>query len=839
MKSVRARRPLLRRIFGGDPAPAEIGEFQSEMLRKAIDVSIIASRSGFDSSVANETIGNYLTAAYGGPVGFGSKRSTDPFPFIGYSRRFPSRNYRLPKLTPVNLRTFAESPVVRHAINKIKNEIRRFRWDVVPRPGIEWTPGLKAQAETVRNMLERPNNDEAPNWGTFHDMIVEDMLCFGGAFAEFKRVGDAKRPARLWPVASESMQINPNWLGDPNVPRFAQVIGYAFGIAVATGQNSYQKDFFDGQMVYFRYNPRTTTPFGLGPVEAAFNMINFFLSANDQAGRFAANEVASYLIDLGRLSAPEEVERMVHYWQDEIEGQGRVPILGGFGSTANQHEGPESALKVHPLPQSGDPMRLEWQNFLIRVIGMAFQLSAMKMNLERDVNRSTAEVLDDTDFTSAIQPVADTFADTLTVDLIQRKLGFHDLEFRFNYPQNEEKISRILANYASFAPVAVQLGIFSKASLREQIGRNFASFDSQLEDQRIKDESVSPGLDFAPPMPAVEPEQTAEENPVTPTLSAPALVSENPSEADIGDLSRRVAMIRVDLPAPYETDGRRVVTENEQLTDDHKQDNPNDARNPKQVLQESRGFVIPEDQDPARMELFLPDQLSESQKRKLRDYEREWKLSGEPNRRKLIGKWRGKRSVIRGLRSVGVENPWAVAAWIDSQKRSFRAATGAGTIIALWVPSDIADRIAVPGGEDPADLHITLIHLGNAESYDNVKLARLREICSRTAAAHTGPVEARVSGVGVFDGVGQDSRDCFHATLDVPAASAIRQTLMDSVAAAGFQPSVEYGFDPHVTLAYIDDDEPLPMRKIENAEFGFSGLTLAYGGAREIFPFGH
>ena len=45
----------------------------------------------------------------------------------------------------------------------------------------------------------------------------------------------------------------------------------------------------DNQLMYVRMNPRSFTPFGLGPLEVAFETVNQFLSAHRFAGKLAAN----------------------------------------------------------------------------------------------------------------------------------------------------------------------------------------------------------------------------------------------------------------------------------------------------------------------------------------------------------------------------------------------------------------------------------------------------------------------------------------------------------------------------------------------------------------------
>jgi hypothetical protein len=172
--------------------------------------------------------------------------------------------------------------------------------------------------------------------------------------------------------------------------------------------------------MYIRLNPRTHTPFGLGRLEVAFETINEFLGAHRYAARLASNTVVQYALWLQDLS-PAHHERLIRWWQDEIEGTGRVPIM----SVENKPE----VLRFGGGTDAD--LRLQWQEFLLRIIADAFDLPPQSLGLERDVNRSTASEMNDQAFRQAIVPTARLFAEYLTRDAIAKKLGWHDLEFVF------------------------------------------------------------------------------------------------------------------------------------------------------------------------------------------------------------------------------------------------------------------------------------------------------------------------------------------------------------------------------------------------------------------------
>ena len=142
-------------------------------------------------------------------------------------------------------------------------------------------------------------------------------------------------------------------------------------------------------------NPRTHTPFGLGPLEVAFETVNSFMGAHRFAGKLASNSVVQFALWLNETT-PAQHERLIRWWQDEIEGTGRVPILSS-----------EQKPEVLRFASGTDAdLRLTWQEFLIRMVANAFGLPPMLLGLVSDVNRSTAEDQADEAFRSAIGPLA-------------------------------------------------------------------------------------------------------------------------------------------------------------------------------------------------------------------------------------------------------------------------------------------------------------------------------------------------------------------------------------------------------------------------------------------------
>jgi HK97 family phage portal protein len=340
-----------------------------------------------------------------------AERKTLALPAILSPVEFPGRH--LPKPTPVNLRRFAETPLVRRAINVIKDRVAAMDWQVRLRRDVRVEDvafaGRKLRA--LRRTLEEPNASDS--FRTLVEQAIEDVLTGGYGAIEIEPTGDPERPAMLWAVDGASIRINAQWDGHEDSPRYAQAM---------PGQlESSAVELLDSQLMYIRMNPRSFTPFGLGPLEVAFETVNQFLSAHRFAGKLAANSVAQYALWLNEAT-PAQHDRLIRWWQDEIEGTGRVPLI----STGQKPE-------VLRFAQGTDAdLRLAWQEFLIRMVANAFGLPPLMLGLEADVNQSTASEMADEAFRGAISPLAMLLAGHISRDLFAKCIGWREFEFVFN-----------------------------------------------------------------------------------------------------------------------------------------------------------------------------------------------------------------------------------------------------------------------------------------------------------------------------------------------------------------------------------------------------------------------
>ena len=340
----------------------------------------------------------------------GAKRRTLALPSI--LNTYGPRADAFPKGTPINLRRFSETPVARKAINTIKDRIAGMRWRIQFRPGRGpvAAPDADRRIQILTDNFDTPNPDDS--FRSLSEQVLEDINVGGFGAIEVEKTSDLQHPLVMWPVDGATIRMRTDWDGQPGSPRYEQVTGKSGpeGSVLLT----------DDELMYIRLNPRTHTPFGLGRLEVAFEAVNAFLGAHRYASKLASNSVVEYALWLQDLS-PEHHERLIRWWQDEIEGTGRVPIL----SVASKPE----VLRFGGGTDAD--LRLQWQEFLLRIIADAFDLPPQCLGLEKDVNRSTAAEMTDQAFRQAIVPTARLLAEHFTRHAIGKNLGWNDLEFVF------------------------------------------------------------------------------------------------------------------------------------------------------------------------------------------------------------------------------------------------------------------------------------------------------------------------------------------------------------------------------------------------------------------------
>lgn len=161
-------------------------------------------------------------------------------------------------------------------------------------------------------------------------------------------------------------------------------------------------------------------------------------------------------------------------------------------------------------------------------------------------------------------------------------------------------------------------------------------------------------------------------------------------------------------------------------------------------------------------------------------------------------------------------------------------------MVAFYPSPGVASALALPGGELPEDLHITLAYLGN----DAVVRIQRETVEAALApfAAVSAPVDGVVAGLGRFNAgypAGQEPWPLV-ALIDCPTLPEFRQRLVATLEAAGLDVADQHGFQPHLTMAYVQpQDEPVAAQVlaegIDTIPLSFGSIVLAWGDERLEF----
>lgn len=279
--------------------------------------------------------------------------------------------------TVKELKTLSESVLPSRAIRLIRNSVSSLDYGVQPKKIVRKDKAAAAQLspiiDQVLAVLDNPNTCD-DDFQSFISQVVEDILCFDAGAWEYvekpKFIPNNKLLA-LEIVPGYSLAQNLTWNGDPSSPRWVQI--YDDG---RTGEMLLDKD-----IEYVSMRKRSWSPFGLSPLEVACDLMDSWLSITSYQRRVASEAYPPILLNL-KGQDQTQLTLVKSWWENEIKGRATPGFIGW-----------PDAIDAIDMKPGGDAMlMLAYQEMLVRTFSYAFDLKPLDFGIERDVNRTTAEV---------------------------------------------------------------------------------------------------------------------------------------------------------------------------------------------------------------------------------------------------------------------------------------------------------------------------------------------------------------------------------------------------------------------------------------------------------------
>ena len=167
-----------------------------------------------------------------------------------------------------------------------------------------------------------------------------------------------------------------------------------------------------------------------------------------------------------------------------------------------------------------------------------------------------------------------------------------------------------------------------------------------------------------------------------------------------------------------------------------------------------------------------------------------------------------------------------------------------GIMVAFMLKPETAKQLALPDGEPTEELHCTLAYLGDI--YDPVETGKLSpaetqdvlRLILANFAKEQSILSGTTGGIGRFINPGDEVNPVL-ALVNVPGVQAFRRRLVEALDAMHYSVHDDFDFTPHITLAYIPADAPMPIDDIAPVPLVFNELCLVIGDRRWYFPIGN
>lgn len=371
---------------------------------------------------------------------------TEVDPYLLYQKSIGSHKKRL---SPKSLRVISKIIPVQRALSKISNGVLNMKWKVTAPLELEKNNPEEAnrKRQIIKNSILRPNySGEINTYRKLIHAVIDDLICLNRSIIE-KQSGNDKKPFWFWVCDPERIVENIDW-----TPQDAGITPKYFEINKGTEET----ELYDSEAFAINLYANSYQSNAESPLEIAYRMINFWIGITNYQGKTTAQPTRNAIIcleELEDISGDEgsELEAFREWWQMDVVGLGKHPIVGG---TVNiKHLGGNNDQELFP----------QYTEFVLKMIALALNMSPRDFNITEKDNRATSLVAADATYQDAILPIAQTILESLSIELVDFYFPGFGLEFTSLEPRSFEKEAKVSVDL-------YKNGVITKNESRDRIG---------------------------------------------------------------------------------------------------------------------------------------------------------------------------------------------------------------------------------------------------------------------------------------------------------------------------------------------------------------------------------
>lgn len=296
------------------------------------------------------------------------------------------KKHVLPKPNALAIRNFSRNnAVVRRCINIIKDAIVRKKLVIEDIDGND-NKELKA---IFSNLFASPNDEDTAR--TFRSAVIEDLTEGDCGCIEIGKSGNPQRPMFLWTVDGFSMEFV---LGASDGIKFAQKQSMGYGMGLQTAPMNY-KYFTGDQILYLKKQCFTHSPYGLSPIETAWDYIRALTNTFNYSAEIASNALPKFMANIKGIQG-DVLNAYRSYFEYECMGTPNLPLVSA-----------EDIKAVQIAPVSEEATFKGYQQFVMGFVGMAFNIPQEKLGIVNSGDRSTIAEINENMLQECIIPYCD------------------------------------------------------------------------------------------------------------------------------------------------------------------------------------------------------------------------------------------------------------------------------------------------------------------------------------------------------------------------------------------------------------------------------------------------